>query len=153
MFSPVHYNHCSLLFLEDVVRILWADVYFLTWEDLHSGSDMKGSARPCSAKSHQSGKLASGTLQTTLSSSLSLLSILSLSTGMSLLHSFVLLLAQLWENVKDEIKAECVVLLRSFHASLRDEGVMVRSQPVRTKMMRSGLPGCSSVCLLCPLWT
>lgn len=62
--------------------------------------------------------------------------------------------AKLWENGKDEIKAECVVLLRSFHAFLRDEASWwdLRRQEQRW-WMRSGLPGCSSVRLLCPLWT
>lgn len=98
LFSPVHYNHCSLLFWEDVVRILWADVYFLTWEDPHSGSwdsqltcqTWKGQQGHAEPKVVSRGSLRQGPCKLPFSSSLSLFSIPSLSTCMSLLYPFVL---------------------------------------------------------------
>lgn len=78
----INYHHCSLLLLEYVVKILEADVHFLTWKDPHSGSWDPQVA--CQTKKGQQShtqqdvikleKLVSGTLQSTPFCSLSPLS-------------------------------------------------------------------------------
>lgn len=89
-------NHCPWPLLEYVVRILSADVHFLTWKDLRSlsrgpsslVSDMKGQQSCASPKATSQGGLCPGPCSLPLSCSLSLLSIPSLSTYISLLHWF-----------------------------------------------------------------